>query len=195
MSDPLLEESSFATLFPKYREKYLKEVWPSVTRFLSEYGISCELNTMEGSMTVKTTRKTWDPFAILKVICSKNLYMRINPFVYFFLFNKKARDLIKLLSRSVPFPQAKKIMDDEMQCDVIKIGNLVRNKERFVKRRQRLVGPNGATLKALELLTNCYLLVQGKTVVAMGDFKGLKQVRRIVEECMHNIHPIYNIKV
>jgi ribosomal RNA assembly protein len=31
------EESSFATLFPKYREKYLREVWSAVTRALDAH--------------------------------------------------------------------------------------------------------------------------------------------------------------
>mmetsp|Transcript_85530 Transcript_85530/g.151384 ORF Transcript_85530/g.151384 Transcript_85530/m.151384 type:complete len:384 (+) Transcript_85530:39-1190(+) len=167
----LLEESSFATLFPQYREQYLKQVWPDVKKVLAEHELTADLNLVEGSMTVKTTRKTWDPYIIIK-----------------------AREMIKLLARSVALPQARKILEDETNCDILKIGGLVHSKERFVKRRQRLVGPNGSTLKAIELLTNCFVLVQGQTVCIMGGIKGIKQVRRIVEDCFKNIHPIYHIK-
>lgn len=50
------------------------------------------------------------------------------------------------------------------------------------------------TLKAIEILTKCYILVQGNTVSVMGYFKDIKVVRRIVEDTMKNIHPVYHIK-
>ena len=181
------EESSFIVMFPKYREQYLKAIWGLVTKALAKIHIACQLDLINGSMMVKTTLKTYDPAAILN-----------------------ARDLIKLLSRSVPAPQAIKIFEDDVACDIIKIRGLVRNKERFVKRRQRILGPNGSTLKAvsictlasgsmlrddqMELLTGTYVLVQGNTVSCMGPYKGLKEVRRIITDCLANIHPIYHIK-
>lgn len=142
-----------------------------ITKAFRVHGLDCELDLQEGSMTVKTSPKTWDPYIVMK-----------------------ARDVIKCLARSVPYDQAVRALEDDIYVDVIKIGGSLRNKARFVKRRERLVGPNGSTLKAIELLSSCYVLVQGNTVTGMGPFRGINQVRKIVTDCMRNIHPIYNIK-
>jgi ribosomal RNA assembly protein len=126
---------------------------------------------MEGTMAVRTTSKTVDPYAIIK-----------------------ARDIIKCLARSVPYQIALTLLEDEVYCNIIKIKSFVRDKQVFVKRRQRLVGPEGATLKALEILTECYMLVQGNTVTLIGHYTKLKVARRVVEEVMKNVHPVYHIK-
>lgn len=128
---------------------------------------------MEGSVTVTTTKQMKDPYAIIK-----------------------ARDTVKLICRGVPYPQAIRILsDDNITSDIIKIGRLVTNRERFVRRRQRLIGSSGSTLKAIELLTDCYVLVQGNTVAAIGPYKGLAAVRKVVTDCLqNNIHPVFNIK-
>lgn len=158
-------------LFPKYRESYLTKVLPLVKEVLSEHAVEVEMDLIKGSLSVKTTRKTYDPYIIIK-----------------------ARDLITLLARSVDLEQAKRVLEDDVACDIIKIGSMVSKKERFVKRRSRLIGPGGTTLKAIECLTDCYVAVQGNTVAALGPHRGLKEVRKIVEDCMNNIHPYFTIR-
>lgn len=138
---------------------------------LGQHQLAGKLDLMEGSMTVATTRKTWDPYAVVK-----------------------ARDFIRLLARNVPLAQAQKIFQTDVMCDIIPISMKGNSTRRFVKRRDRLVGPKAQTLKALEILTGCYVLVQGKTVAVMGPVKGCQQVRKIVDDCMNNIHPIYGLK-
>ncbi|POW16293.1 hypothetical protein PSTT_01498, partial [Puccinia striiformis] len=123
------EESSFATLFPKYRKVYLKEIWSHPTKVLDQHGVACVLNLVKGSMT------------------------------------------------------AVKIPDNDVASDVIKIGNIIQNKE-----------PEPSHIIVIELLMDHYLLVQGKTISAMGPYKCLKVVWRIEINCMKNIHLIYHIK-
>ncbi|KAJ1975945.1 ribosomal RNA assembly protein krr1 [Dimargaris xerosporica] len=168
---PLLEESSFAVIFPKYIEKSLVETLPYLQELLSAHGIVCSLDRVEGSLSVRTTRKTFDPYMIIK-----------------------ARDLIALLVRSVPFSQATRILEDDMHYEIFRIGNIVSSKDTFRTRRDRLLGPSGNTLKAIELLTETYVLVQGKTVSVMGNYKAVREVGNIVFDCMKNIHPVYHIK-
>ena len=125
---------------------------------------------------------------VVKFVCYTNEnILKDNDGVYY------DRDLIKLLARSVKAPQAIKILEDGTACDIIKIRGLVRNKERFHKRRQRILGPNGDNLRALELLTETNITVQGNTVAVMGPYKGLKEIRRVVIDCMANIHPVYHM--
>ena len=104
----------------RYREAYIREAWPLVTRALGKCGVACELNLVEGSMTVRTTRKTSDPRAggasyflgARRGRCGREPHTG-SRYRYIVV---KARDLVKLLARSIPVSQALKILDDGMHC-------------------------------------------------------------------------------
>ena len=168
---PIVINSKFTIIFPKYQEKNFLEKWFVIQRILRFYNIDSGLDLKKGEVMVSTTNQTSDPYSILN-----------------------ARDFLKLISRGVPIHQAAQIFDEHVFCDIIKISGFIRNKKFFLNRRKRMIGNNGSTVKVIELLTKSYILVQGNTVSCMGNFKNIKLCRKIVEDCMKNIHPYVNIR-
>ncbi|XP_040362945.1 uncharacterized protein LOC112166954 isoform X2 [Rosa chinensis] len=168
----ILPVTSFSTFFKKNEEIYLQNAWPMVKSALEDYGISCALNLVEGSMTVSTTTKTRDPDII-----------------------EKAKELTELLSLYVPADEAIRILDAKMKCDFIEIGTkrgglCVKygiDMEQFRERWERFLGPKNTGLKTIQHLTGCSVFFHGNfTVAVIGKFEGLKMVRRIVVDCIRN---------
>jgi len=170
-SSPIIINSRFSVLFPKYQEKNLTEKWFIIQRILRFHGIKSTLDLKKGSIEISTTFKTADPYAIID-----------------------GKDFLRLLARGVPIHQAAKIFNGHVFCDIIKISSFTKNKKLFLKRRKRIVGKNGSTIKIIELLTKSFILVQGNTVSCIGNFKNIKLCRKIIEDCMQNIHPFIHIR-
>lgn len=166
-----LETSSFEVMFPKHREKYIRETEEYIKKALSQKRLSLSIDYHELILKVETNQHTRDPYSVIE-----------------------GRDCLKVLSRGVPLEKAIKIFEEGVTYDIIQINTFTKNKEIFIKRRERLLGPKGNTIKSLEILTDCYILPYGNTVTGIGHYKNLKEVRRVVTKCMENIHPIYEIK-
>jgi len=167
----IVTDSKTSILFPKYRETYFKETWKIIERIIKPFGIISRINFNLGVVEVKTTERLKDPYHFIK-----------------------SRDFFKLISRGISVEQAAKIFNDDVFCEIIKISGLNRNKDTFIRKRKRLIGKKGITVRALEFLTKSYILIQGNTVSCMGTFKGIKEIRKIIIDCMKNIHPVLYIK-
>jgi len=167
----LCHKSERQVIFPKWRELYLKSVWNNVKDFMKSKGIKAEMDLIQGTISVATTRQTDDPWSI-----------------------QSAHQYINALARGVTYDKAKLLFDDGMTMANVTTAKYCANKERYVKRKQRLLGQDGNTKKALELLTKTHIVIEGKTVIIIGPHKGVREAERAVIDTMENKHPVYIIK-
>ncbi|KII65408.1 KRR1 small subunit processome component [Thelohanellus kitauei] len=100
-----------------------------------------------------------------------------------------------LTSKHLSHFQAREILKEDKFCEIIKLNTNRLNKERFAKRRARLIGPDEKTLKCLEIICDCAVHIQGRTATVVGSTNSIKKMRAVINDCMSNVHPIYNIKV
>ncbi|GAU15117.1 hypothetical protein TSUD_08550 [Trifolium subterraneum] len=193
----MLEVSSFSTLFPQYREKYLQEAWPLVKSSLKEFGISAELN-----LNIKASVRFL--FGLFLVLCVGSGNASLYESSDLPLFSIAAVSCCSGSCNEGNHIVTTRCNAAMLQCLYSIQLTSMKTMLGFTHARairKKKTASCGSQLfhlevQALEILSGCYILVQGNTVSVMGSYKGLKQVRRIVEECMLNkMHPVYNIKI
>lgn len=169
--DQFLAKSRFEIVYAKHLEDSLKESYKSMRTLLREKNIRIKMDRDERLIQVSTTSKTRDPYVILK-----------------------SKDFVTLICKGVPLEEAQKVFDDKMSYAWINIQALASDKEVFINRRNRLIGPNGDTLTALKMLTKTYILVKSKSVCVIGPFASVLQVEQFVLKVMENYHPVHLLK-
>ncbi|KAM1046533.1 hypothetical protein TB2_025561 [Malus domestica] len=152
------EGPSLRRIYPKCFEKDLLEAWPTLKSTLEEYGILCIIDLVFCNLVFRTTKKT-DPDII-----------------------PKARDLVDLLSKSIPIPLAMKVLG-EIQYEMIRIGHISGGlcikfgitRDQYVERRKLLMGPSG---------------LEEDYIIALGPLRWLKLVKKIAGDCiLHKVRP------
>ncbi|ELQ74542.1 rRNA processing protein [Trachipleistophora hominis] len=169
--DQFLEKSRFEIVYARHLESTLKENQKRIKALLKEKNVRIKINYDERVVQMSTTSKTRDPYVIIK-----------------------SKDFITLVCKGVPLQEAERIFDDEISYAMLNIQQLASNKEVFINRRNRLIGPNGDTLKALEMLTKTYILMKSKCVCVIGSFANVLKVEQFVLKVMENYHPVHLLK-
>lgn len=164
-----LETSSSKVLFQKQRLNYLKSVESFIKKACDLKKILYTVDYDEQSMEVSTTSKTRDPYIFIKAV-----------------------DMIQLLSKGMLLEQAARVLEDDVFSEIIPINLITTNEKTFENRKHRISNPK--TLKAIELLTKCNVLISGKTACVVGNYKGINDAKHIIISCFENIHPVFEIK-
>ncbi|KAL6278893.1 hypothetical protein ACE6H2_022494 [Prunus campanulata] len=157
--------------------KNLQEAWAVLKSALEKYGISCALDVDQYFITFTTT-KAKDSYAILD-----------------------ARYLIRLLSAGVPPLRAVKVLNG-MPCYLVYTGYIFNGvckkigikSDKYESRKKLLMS---LPVQELEKLTCCniYLCPKDDMVAVMGPIRGMKLVRKIVEDCIvHNMPPAPRVR-
>lgn len=169
--EKFLEKSRFEVLYSKQIEDSIREDFKKIKRLLKDKKVRIKIDKEQRMIKLSTTSKTRDPYIIMS-----------------------SKDFVTLMCKGVPLNEAERIFNDEISFAIIDIDKITNSKEVFRNRRDRLIGPNGDTLKALKMLTDAYILVKSKNVCVIGSYKNVLKVEQFVLCVMENFHPVHLLK-
>ena len=166
------EKSSLIVYYPKYREKYIKQVSQYIKKALENKKLSCIINYEERSIEISTNKQTRDPFIFIK-----------------------GCEFIKIICKNIEVEIGMKVLEDDFCGEIIDLKRFSTNEKVLERRRDRLIGKNSMVLKAIKMVSKCHIIITGKNVGVVGSYEGVSMVKQIVVDCVkNNLHPVYQLK-
>lgn len=151
--DDVFNECLFRRSFPASRERYLRDNWTFIRNHLAKYSLQVSVKFKRRMIAMKIVRKT------------KNV-----------MFILRGRYLLKLMTFNIPYQYSVRILRNNVHVAFIRAGAMFENQDTYYKRRHRLLEPDIRTLTYIELFTNCNVLLDQKTIILLGAYKGVKRV-------------------
>ncbi|MEK6952883.1 MAG: KH domain-containing protein [Nanoarchaeota archaeon] len=94
-------------------------------------------------------------------------------------------NVVKAVGRGFNPLIALNLINDEYLLEIINIKEFSKGSEnKFRRIKSRLIGTRGKTRKVIERLTNCNLVIYGKTVSLIGDVETIGVARKGVEKLL-----------
>jgi len=91
----------------------------------------------------------------------------------------KVRDIILAIGRGFSPEHAYALENDDYMIDIINLSSFSPNRQKVI--RSRVIGRGGKIRSAIEDATKCYVSVYGKTISIIGNWKDVKNARKIIE--------------
>ena len=94
----------------------------------------------------------------------------------------KAKTIVKAVGRGFSPVRAFRLVEDEMQFEIIDLGDITENKMKRIK--SRIIGAGGKTREYIENSTYCFVSVYGKTISIIGTYENIQNAKAAIKMIM-----------
>lgn len=94
----------------------------------------------------------------------------------------KSKTIVKAIGRGFSPVRAFRLIEDEIQFELMDLGDLTENKLKRMK--SRIIGAGGKTREYIESSTNCSISVYGKTISIIGTYEDIMNAKKAIEMIM-----------
>jgi ribosomal RNA assembly protein len=96
----------------------------------------------------------------------------------------QTREIIQAIGRGFNPDIALLLLKQDYSFELMNLMDYVKGKNHLMRIKGRVIGSEGKSRKTIEMLTECYISVYGKTVGIIGEVEGVQQARKAVDSLL-----------